>query len=1093
MQNSFVKCFLAAGVATLALALGTSAFAQGVTTSGINGFVTDKSGRPVDGVVITLLHESSGTRTTTTTRSNGQYTISGQRVGGPYTVSVSGRDFQPQSQKDVYLSLDQGQTINFVLSTEVIAMEAFVVAGTRDTTFDAAKMGSNTSFAAPEIAEIPTVRRDVQDLANLDSRISLTENTGQVEFSVSAQGQNSRFNSFLIDGVQSNDPFGLNANGFASLRSPVPLNFLASLSIDLSPYDVTRTGFTGALINAVIKSGTNDFHGSIYGYYTGKNAMLRGKNPVLGTYDQLQERTQGASFSGPIIRNKLFFFLGWEYFKRVQAAPGQVFSPDPAVVAQIIAAAKNYGYDPGTAGASSAVSKQKTYIAKLDWNINQNERATFSYRRTDSGTPNFSDFNGSTYTSLSNHWYQAKRINDVYNLQLNSQWSPDFRTEAVVQFSKYNGTASPYGAPFPHIFINGVPGTNLQTGATISSSSGAVDIGTNYSYQDNVLFTKNYHGQLYGEYSWGSHTFKFGGDSDKNQYDDRYVQYYFGAYAFASPAAFAAGTPNYLQYQQAAPGYTVPQSYAYYSMTDFGALVQDTWKPNQNLTVSAGLRFDYPWFPGKPPYNATFQNTFGFSNTTTATGNYTIAPRLGINYTFPKSWLPKVLGERKTQVRGGIGLFQGTNPAVWVANSYQTAGVLNYVTYGSSTSSTTAAPITQLTEPAFNPNPTYVQTLPPPAAPAATINITDPNFKTPTSWKGNLGIDHTLPWWDLVATAEANFIVVEKGIDYRHLNLRSVGTLPDGRILYSAYYDAATNAVRIDPATGKTATRYIYSNFGPVLDLVNTTKGGSQAYTVGMRRPMKNHWAFSVFYTHTHATEVQALTSSVATSNFNNRATVNPNEGAAVHSNYNIPNKLVVSATREFNFFNRTDAMTRLTAVFRLQTGHAYSWVFYGDANGDAQSGNDAFYVPLSPDDGRIIWSSTANRDAFFAWMAGTDLKKYMGQIVPPNSSNNPEQQTVDLHIEQQLPMPYYNKVRLSLYLDCLNFANLLNSRWGAITGLDFGTGYSGYSRVSGVTSNYNAATNQYKYTWSASNVSAQPPFTDLSRWQVQLGARLEF
>ena len=200
-----------------------------------------------------------------------------------------------------------------------------------------------------------------------------------------------------------------------------------------------------------------------------------------------------------------------------------------------------------------------------------------------------------------------------------------------------------------------------------------------------------------------------------------------------------------------------------------------------------------------------------------------------------------------------------------------------------------------------------------------------------------------------------------------------------------------------------------------------------------------------------------------------------------------------MSATREFNFFNRTDAMTRLTAVFRLQTGHAYSWVFNGDANGDGTSGNDALYVPLSPADGRINWTSTANRDAFFTWLAGTDLKKYMGKIAPPNSSYNPEQQTVDLHIEQELPMPSYNKVRLSLYVDCLNFANLLNSRWGAITGLDFGTGNNGYNRYAGIASTYNAVTNQYNYTWTPANVSAQPPFTDLSRWQVQLGARLEF
>ncbi len=1073
MQKSILQYLRIAGVAALAIALGTSAFAQGVTTSGINGFVTDKSGKAVGGAIVAVLHEPSGTRAMTTTRPNGQFTLSGLLVGGPYTVSVETKEFQPQTQKDVYLSLNQDQTLNFVLTTEVVKMEAFVVAGTRDTTFDAAKMSTSTTFNSQEIEDVASVRRDVQDIANLDSRLSLTENTTQIEFSVSTQGQNSRFNSFLIDGVQANDPFGLNANGFASLRSPVPLNFLSSLTIDLSPYDVRFTAFTGALINAVIKSGTNEFHGSVYGYYTGKS--LRGKNPVNLQHDQLQERTQGATFSGPILRNKLFFFLGWEDFKRVQAAPGQNFSPNADVIAQIIATAKADGYDAGTNAATNTIAKQKTYVAKLDWNISEKQRASLTYRRTDSATPNFADFNGSTYTSLSNHWYQAQRINDVYNVQLNSQWTPNFRTEAAMQYSKYNGTAAPYGAPFAEIYVNGVTGTRIDTGATIL---GQLDMGTNYSYQLNNLFTKNYHGQLYAEYSLGSHTLKFGGDSDKNQYDDKFVQYYYGRWAFASPAAFAAGTPNFLQYQQATPGYTLQQGYAEYSMTDFGLILQDTWRPNMNLTVTAGLRYDYPWFPGKPPFNGNFYNAFGFRNNTTATGNSNLAPRLGINYTLPKSVLAGLLGGRKTQIRGGVGLFQGTNPAVWVANSYQTAGVLNTVSYGSSAASTTNAPITQLTQPAFSPNPTYVQTLPPPATPVATINVTDPNFKTPTSWKGNFGIDHTLPWWGLVATAEANYIKVVKGIDYRNININPVGTLPDGRIQYS----------------GK-----IYSNFSNVLDLVNTGEGGSQAYTFGVMRPMKDHWAFSAYFTHTHATEVQPLTSSVATSNFNYRATINPNAGAAVNSQYNIPNRMVVRATREFNFFNREGAETRITATFRLQTGHAYSWIFQNDANGDGTTGNDAFYIPSNASDPRVVWaagsfaSAAVARDAFFAWLGGTDLKMHMGTIAKPNTSFNPEQQTVDLHIEQRIPLPHSHGMRMSIYLDCLNFANLLNDRWGAVTGLDFATGFNGYNRSTGVTSSYSSTTGLYTYTWNPNSVSGQPPFTDLSRWQLQVGAKLEF
>ncbi len=1085
MQKSLLRYLFTAGVAALFLALGTSAFAQGVTTSGITGFVTDNTGKPVAGATITVLHVASGTRASTTTRPNGQYNLSGLRVGGPYAVTVDAKTYQPQSRNDVFLSLNEEQAVSFALSTEVVTMEAVRVTATRDTTFDVGRMSSNMSFAARQIASTPSVRQDVQDIANLDSRISLTENTTQIEFAVSAQGQNSRFNSFLIDGVQANDPFGLNANGFSSLRSPVPLDALAALSIDLSPYDATRTGFTGALINAVIKSGTNEFHGSLYGYYTGKS--LRGKNPLTHAEDQLQERSLGASIGGPIIRNKLFFYLHWLEFKRTSAAPGQTFLPSATAIDQITAAAQAFGYDPGTISASDTVAQQKTYLAKIDWNITEGQRATFTYLRTDSGTPNFADFSGSTYTSLSNHWYQARRVRDSYNLQLNSQWTSNFRTDAGAQYSKYNGTAAPNGAPFPEVYVNGVTGTNLVTGAPLT---GQVDMGTNYSYQLNALYTKNYNGHIYGEYSLGDHTFKFGGDMDRNQYDDRFVQYYYGRYAFASIADFAAGMANYLRYQQPIAGFTIPNSFAHYTMADFGLLAQDTWRPAANLTISAGLRLDYPLFDSRPPYNGAFFNTFGFRNNTYANGNYTIAPRLGFNYTLPRSFLPGVLGGRKTQIRGGGGLFQGTNPAVWVANSYQTAGLLNSVILPTSSAGTTSTVHGTI---AFHADPSYVQTLPPPATPQASINVTDPDFRTPTSWKSNLAVDHALPWLDLVATVEANFINVQKGLTYQSINLNQVGTLPDGRNLYAAYTDATTGKTHIDPATNKTATAYLHPNFATVLDLTNTNQGGSQAYTVALSRPMKNHWSFGASYTHTHATEVQPFTSSVATSNFNYRAIINPNDNIAWNSSYVVPHKLVVAVTREFDFFHRPNSATSVTAILRVQSGHAYSWVFGNAVNGDDYTGfNEALYVPSGPTDPKVSWTSTTERDAFFAFVASNkDLRGSMGRIVSPNSSFNPMQHTIDLHLEQEIPL--YRDVRFKVFVDCLNFANLLNRSWGAVTGLDFGTGSNAYNRLSGVTATYNPTTSQYVYRFNAANVSPLPPFTDLSRWQLQVGAKLEF
>ena len=1062
MKKFLLNKIVRSGVWALALSTASVGFGQGVTTSGATGVVTDKDGKPIAGATVTIVQEQTGVRLSATTRSNGRYNLPGLQVGGPYTITASASGEQTGTQKGINLGLDGEQTVDFQLAADVVNLSAFQVSESNDTTFGTSKMGTGMDFNVAEITDLPTVRRDIQDIANLDPRISLTINTSTGEFGVSAQGQNSRFNSFLIDGMQSNDPFGLNANGFSSTRSPIPLGALAAASIQLNPYDVTRSGFTGALINAVTKSGTNEFHGSAYTYYLGKD--LRGKNPGTGPTDPYkgqrdvyQDHTTGFSLGGPIVKDRLFFFVAYEDYRKT-AAPTtaeQIFRPSDASVAAVTAAAKVWGYDIGSINGALTHSAQKTYLAKLDWNITDQHRATLTYRRVDGNFANPADYNGSTYTSSSTHWYQANRISDNFSLQLNSTWTPNFSTDAGAAYIKYNGTAAPNGAPFPEIYVNGVTGTNLVTGAAVS---GQIDLGTNYSYQYNALYTKDYNGHLYGQYSVGNHTLKFGGDSDKTQYLDEFIQYYYGRYAFANPADFASGNASFLQYQQAAPGFTIDNSTADYSLTNFGLLLQDTWTPNSQLTVTGGVRFDDPYIPGKPLYLPAFQNTWGFANNTTGSGNYRFEPRLGFSYDLPTP--------TKTQVRGGIGLFQGTNPAVWIANAFDTNGSLNSVSKGSSSTTVSPPPGSIAT---FNPDPHYVQTLPPPGAPTPNINVIDPKFTTPATWKANLAVDRSLPWFGLVATAEADFTQVEKAIYFQSLNLVKTNTGPDGRDIYS----------------GK-----VHSNFGTVIRLANTGHGSGQAYTLAIGRPLKDHWSFMASYTHTHATEVQPLTSAVATSSYNYRATINPNDDIARRSGYVTPDKFVVQATREFNFFRRDDMKTRISAVFRAQTGHAYSWVFASDTNGDGTNGNDSFYVPSGPGDPKVTWADPTQQANFFAFVKTSQLNQYLGKIAPAYSAYNPWQQTLDLHVEQQIPL--YRKAKLSLFLDCLNFANLINHNWGVADGLDFGTGSNGYNRrVASAT--FNAATNTYAYTFTSSTLSSQPTFTVLSRWNLQIGAKVDF
>jgi hypothetical protein len=1069
--------YLLAGLFALLFVLTNSVFGQSATTGSIAGFVTDKGGHPVPGATVVATNTSTNSHSTSVTQGNGEYNFSGLRLGGPYSITVSAPGMTPATQSGTYIELGSTPDVNFTVSSEVVTLEAMSVEEERGDTFGVNKTGTVNTLDAYAVTQTPSIRQDLQDLAQNDSRFTLVENTSTGEYQLSAAGQNYRYNSYLIDGVQVNDTFGLNGNGTSSWFSPIPYDALQSVSIQLDPYDVQYTGFTGALIDAVIKSGSNDFHGSFR--YSYSDQSLRGKNPVTGAQDIYRNYRDTATFSGPLIKNHLFFFFAYDYIHNVAAPPSASFVPDAATLASVIATAQTtYNYAAGNLNAN-ALSTGKTYVGKIDWIITDQQRLSVTYRRNDTSVPQFASFNAATATSLSNYWYQQPRLTNAWEAQIDSNWTPDFHTELTAEYTKYAASPINNGTPFPEVFIANFPGTLVQTGA--STTSGTLHLGTEFSRQLNLTFTSDTVGKFYGDYTIGNHKITAGVDSDRSWALDDFVQAAYGSYTFNNAAAFAAGN-GITSYSLATGlnGNPISAAFANFAYTIFGAGIQDQWRPSDKLTVTYGLRVDDPYVSNKPLYNAAFANAFGQTNTNTDNGNYTLEPRLSFNYDLPK------IDGGKTQLRGGAGLFQGTNPAVWLADSYDMNGTLGRVT-------PTAAIDSTLT---FNPNP-FTQQVPPGSPPVPIINFVQKGFKPPASWKFNIAVDHELPWWNLVFTAEQDYLRVEKAVSWAVLNQLRATTgpqfMPDGRQRFNGNiypgYNTGVAGVPTSSTSAGSATLVQNTGFNNAYELVNTDQGMSADTTLAIARPMIHDWSFSFYWTHEHATDVNANRSSVASSNFTSRAYANPNEDVAATSDYNVPQKFVAQLSRQFNFFNNARAKTVLTAVFRVQTGHPYTWTFTGDANGDGFSSNDLFYVPSGPNDPKVAWNSSTEETNFFNWLSTSSLRNEMGKIVARNSAYSPWEHTLDVHLEQRIPITGH--ARLTLYVDCTNFANLFNRSWGIVSGEDFPY----YRRVAGAS--YNPAGNggqgQYIYYFNSNTLDPVTTFTDLARYQAEIGAKLDF
>ncbi len=999
----------ALSVAIALMLAAAAANAQNITTSGINGRVLDAGGKPVAGATVTIVHTPSGTTKQIITDAEGRYSAAGLRVGGPFEVRAEQGGTQLAERDDVYLQLGQPASLTLA-AAGAKTLETVQVTGLASSgLFATDNKGLSTTVSQQQLQATPQGNRSIDDVVRLDPRVTVLDQGGG---SFSAAGQNNRYNNIAVDGVTQGDPFGLNANGLPYLKTPISPEAIAEYNISTANYDVV-VDTVGADVNAVTKSGTNDFHGALYYAYrnadklVGKAGWLPSDHRSYKYRNYKQDWTGGFNLGGPILKDKLFFFVSAEHEKMSGLGADSANGLDPSLgsgastsgkispgdLQKVIDIAKQLGLMPGEFGGALGLTfDDKRYLAKLDWNISDNHRASFTFQQTKNLQPAVGG-NSTNSVGLSSYTYTKAIQTDNYVVHLFDDWSDSFSTELKAGYQEFvQDTTAPWDQP------------SVQVNLKADGTGPNVFLGKERFRHYNHIDTKKTSIFLAGTWYLGDHTIKGGIDYQRNKINNLFGQGQFGVYLFRGLANFSQGLYNSYEILQPAPGYTLPDIAGQWTYSQLSPFIQDTWQVTPEFSLQYGLRVVIPDSDKAPVHNPTFETTFGFPNNASVdASNKVFEPRVSFNY--------DLSSDRKTQLRGGFGLFQSSPPAVWLTNPYQNNGV-TLLTYTSTNPA--LAP--------FSPDP-LDQNLPPPTFRAPAVDAVDEDFKLPTVWKFSLGFDHELPWWGLVGSAEFQHIKVKDGILYEAINFGApTGTLPDGRQQF--WKTPGQVPVTADQRWNRNRAFDASSTL-----LTNTHKGMSDTFTLSLAKPFAEGLSGNVSLTFSRATDVDPGIDTIAFNGYQRVARLNPNDDLAGTSNFEIPVAFKTSLIWQHAFFG--DYKSTISAFYSGRSGNNYTWVFGNDANGDGISGFDRVYIPTANDPNVAFTAGTTATQIqqFNDFLASDDyLKDRRGQIAERNGAKNAWINQLDLGISQEVP-GFWG--RGEIRLDIFNFLNMLNKNWG--------------------------------------------------------------
>ena len=1008
------------------------------TTSSIRGSVN------VSGASVLAEHTPTGITKATSAGASGNFSLSFLPIGGPYEITVSAPGYQTARLEGIFLVLNETESVSVTLSRS----DAEEIVVTAEAGLGIVRTGTGTLLTRSQMDGIPTINRSVADFAKLDPRVSINSASSRYT-EISIMGANNRFNDFAIDGVSFNDPFGLNANGFGTMRNPISLDFVDQISIDITPYDVARGNNTGGSMSVVTKSGSNEFHGSVY--YSERDESNVGEDQAGEDYPKFSEEIITVTASGPIIKDRLFFFVGYEEFEKSNPAlygtvdsnaQNKAETLTSAMADQIKNIAMNtYGYDAGLINGASFPETHEEITVKLNAVINDTNRAVLNYSKSESLYPR--KYNGGA-TVFSNNYYAKPPVIERKSITLYSDVTDRLSTK--LKFSQYEmdeNDASIGDGLFPEVNIK-VGGDNVYLG------------GDRYRGANHIMVDEDFL-VFKAEYDNDNNVITFGVERAETSVYNLFIARYNGEIKFDSIDDFAAGTWSYLRFHTPIAGNDQVGTAA----ADFGiekdtVYIQNKWYADDDLTITFGFRYDKVLTPTLPHLNPKFLERNGIGNNERFDFDL-IQPRISFNKDATSMFGDRVV---EATIRGGRGLFMGRIPRVWYGNAYsRSGGLTDYNRFRSYSSVIGNMPAASVADPHFfwlGPTSSYEVR----SGWYGDAQGTDPNFEAPSAWRTNIALDlRTKKGYEF--TAEYNRDQVNEAVFYRDLGITKTGTLADGRGTYTGAGD---------------------------FWLSNTDKGGAEAITFIMRKDW-NDVKFMTGYTNMDSSDVYGLTSAQAESSYGYMNRWDGENMSAARSNFMVEHKFLATLDYTTQLIGEND--TRFSLVFIRKSGEPYS-VSFDEPGYNSVTGNSRFYadyslayVPTGASDPNVSFTSAAVAEAVMAHVNATGLSSYKGTFAPRNAFNSPWYSRLDLRITQDIRV--YKDSKVIVYLDLLNLLNMIDDDKGIVK--EYSYNNSRQIIVNGVTS-----TGQFI-------ISGVDPDDNLwiqnrdgqSAWNVNLGFKYQF